>query len=445
MSRTKSKSTIQDIWKFSSIPAIEEATFNEVLEKFYDYGISGLVRENIQNSLDGKLSGENAPVIVTIKTGTVHRECLPGIEEIKGRIASLKGRNSYTRETIAHMQSKMDEVNIPYISFEDSNTKGLKGAKNTHVDSKEDTWSIYAYSKGIHIEEDDEELEKLRGGSRGVGKIASNAASDLHLMYFSNCDEEGNKHLGGNVQLIEHEYNEEFYRSTGYFTDLGLAKNALMRFFPYKNVYHEVFEKNTRGLKIIIPFIREQFRDEAEIIRSVCDSFFIAILNKKLQVNVNGKIINDETFESFMTDKLYFKEDINNIKKCFTPLYCRTLKNTEPKIITIADLDQEHKFKLYFNYDKNISKARVAIVRNIGMKIEDKKIKGNINKPFNAILIPATRNEDAFLKTLENEAHTEIVSEHIKNQNLQKNAKRFINNISKKISEILEEEEKIHN
>lgn len=35
-------------------------------------------------------------------------------------------------------------------------------------------------------------------------KIASNAVSDLHMMYFANCDEEGNKHLGATVQLIEH-------------------------------------------------------------------------------------------------------------------------------------------------------------------------------------------------------------------------------------------------
>ena len=49
----------KNLWKFSSIPGIEESTFNKVLEKFYDLGISGLVRENGQNSLDGKLPGSN--------------------------------------------------------------------------------------------------------------------------------------------------------------------------------------------------------------------------------------------------------------------------------------------------------------------------------------------------------------------------------------------------
>ena len=63
----------KNLWKFSSIPGIEESTFNKVLEKFYDLGISGLVRENVQNSLDGKLPGSNEAVIVTIKTGKINK------------------------------------------------------------------------------------------------------------------------------------------------------------------------------------------------------------------------------------------------------------------------------------------------------------------------------------------------------------------------------------
>ena len=103
----------------------------------------------------------------------------------------------------------MDDEIINYISFEDYNTKGLTGANNGQSDNKKDTWSIYAYNKGVHTEEEDENLEKSRGGSHGIGKIASNAASDLYMMYFANCDEQGNKHLGGTVQLIEHKYEDK--------------------------------------------------------------------------------------------------------------------------------------------------------------------------------------------------------------------------------------------
>lgn len=433
------------LWKFSCIPGIEESTFNKVLEKFYDLGIAGLTRENVQNSLDGKIPGNTNPVIVTIKTGKIKKEFIPGIDEIKDRISCLEGRNDYTKETIEHMQNKMNQEEVDYISFEDSNTKGLKGAKNGQSDSKEDTWSIYAYNKGVHSEEEDTTFEKSRGGSHGIGKIASNAASELHMMYFANCDEEGNKHLGGTVQLIEHKYQGKYYRSTGYFTDIEYINENITKFYPFENQFHEIFEKETRGLKIIIPFLREQFNDEKEVIKSICDSFFVAIVQEKLEVIVNDNRINSKTIKNYISNKDYYTQDIVDMKYEFTPLYFNTYMTKKPIQIKIADCEAGYNFKLYFNYNEVIPKGRVAIIRTIGMKIEDKKVKGNVNKPFNAVLIPESIIEDAYLKSLENESHTQLSFEHIKDQKLQKNAKRFINNISREISRIIEEEIKKNN
>ena len=439
------KKNNESLWKFSAIPGIEESTFNKVLERFYDLGIAGLVRENIQNSLDGKIPGETKPVIVTIRTGKVNKKDIPGLDDIKERIECLVGHNSYTKETISHMKNKMNQGEVDFISFEDYNTKGLRGAKNGQSYKAEDTWGIYAYNKGVHSEEEDSSLEKARGGSHGIGKIASNAASELHMMYFANCDEEGNKHLGGTVQLVEHKYKDKYYRSTGYFTDIKKIENKEERFYPYENTFHEIFSKNTRGLKIIIPFLREQFNNEVDIIKSICDSFFIAILENKLEVIVNDKNINSKTIKKYINDKKYYIQEISEIKEEFTPLYLNTYLTNKPSLIKIKDYEQEYSFKLYFDYNEAITKGRMAIVRTIGMKIEDKKIKNNVNKPFNAILIPETISEDAFLKSLENESHTQLSFEHIKDQKLQKNAKRFINNISKEIAKIIENEIKKSN
>ena len=435
----------KSLWKFSVIPGIEESTFNKVLERFYDLGISGLVRENIQNSLDGKIPGETEPVIVTIKTGKVNKNDIPGLDNIKERIECLVGHNSYTKETIEHMQNKMNQDEVDYISFEDYNTKGLRGAKNGQSYRPEDTWGIYAYNKGVHSEEEDSTLEKSRGGSHGIGKIAYNAASELHMMYFANCDDEGDKHLGGTVQLIEHKYKDKYYRSTGYFTDIKKIENNEERFYPYENTFSEIFKKDTRGLKIIIPFLREQFNNEVDIIKSICDSFFIAILENKLEVIVNDKNINSKTIKKYIENKKYYNQDISEMKEEFTPLYLSTYTKKKPMQVTIEDTKEKYKFNLYFNYDESIPKGRVAIIRTIGMKIEDKKVKGNVNKPFNAVLIPDSTKEDAFLKSLENESHTQLSFEHIKDQNLQKNAKRFINNISKVMAKIIEDEIKKSN
>ena len=105
------------MWEFRKITAIEEPVFNNVLERFYNLGLDGLVRENIQNSLDGKLQESNLPVEVRIKTGNIPVSEIPGIEEIKKHIESLRGENSYTKETIAHMKKEMKKEIVPFISF----------------------------------------------------------------------------------------------------------------------------------------------------------------------------------------------------------------------------------------------------------------------------------------------------------------------------------------
>lgn len=422
------------LWKFSPIPNIEESNFNKILERFYNMRVTGLTRENTQNSMDGRLIGYEGSVTLTIKTGSIKKKDIPGIEDVIARIKSLQGRNSYTRETIQHMLNKLNQDEVRYISFEDYNTRGLTGARNGQSNSAQDTWGIYAYNKGVHFEEADSERETSRGGSHGVGKIASNAASDLHMMYFANCDEHGDQHLGGTVQLIEHQYEGKYYRSSGYFTDINEDQT---RFYPYENTFNPVFAKDTRGLKIIIPFLRKEYDNENEIIKSICDSFFVSILKGKLEVNVNDEKLTSDTITSYVANPDYYNQDITEAKKIFTPLYVDTYLNQEPRELIVSDGELDFRFNLYFRYDEEIPKGRVAIVRTIGMKIEDFKVTANANKPYNAVMIGGS-DEDSYIKSLENESHTELSWEHIKDAKLQKRAKRFINNLSREMAKVIE-------
>lgn len=420
-------------WSFRKIEAIEEPVFNNTLERFYNLGIEGLVRENIQNSLDGKLPNSERPVYVDISMGVMNLTDILGIEELKEHIKSLKGENEYTKETITHMKNNMDKTQIPYISFEDSNTKGLTGAEHGELVQLGDTWGVYAYKKGVHYVEEDETVEGSRGGSHGIGKIACNAASDIHLMFFANCDAENKQYIGGTIQLMEHSMEGVNYRSTGYFT-----KVIDDVYYPFENDFSSVFQKNNRGLKIIIPYLREQFQGIAQVVRAVCDNFWLAILEGKLIVKVNDFEFDVNKIKEIVKDgSIYEEQNYGDIRKNFTPLYIDTYLNYKPSIIQISDKNKGYNFILYMMYNEQIKKGRVAIVRGIGMKIEDKKITSYVNAPFNAVLIPASSAEDMFLKSLENESHTQLSFEHIKNPAVQANAKRFINNITKEMQIIV--------
>lgn len=259
-------------FQFTSISIIEDATFDQSLEKFYNYGIEGTIKENIQNSLDARLYNNfEHPVNIKITLEKIHKSILPGIEEVFEHIHSLKGGNGYTQETVDYMKAQYNLNKVPVLTIEDSNTKGLTGAKKGQEFSKRDTFGIYAYKKGVHSIEEDSNKEQSRGGSHGIGKIANNAISDINLMYFANCDHNHNQHIGGTVHLIEHKLGNSYYRATGYYSDLN-ENNILTPFENYEN--YDILKKDTRGLKIIIPYIRKEFFDSKKIVTSICDNFF---------------------------------------------------------------------------------------------------------------------------------------------------------------------------
>jgi|AntRauTorcE11897_2_1112592.scaffolds.fasta_scaffold02001_6 hypothetical protein len=423
-------------WKFEKTNMVKETSFDQLLERFYKYGVSGLIRENIQNSLDAKKKGNNEPVEIKIDLGTISAMDIPGYDEIEERVKALKGTTSYNENVINYMQENLGKKDYNYLTFEDVNTTGLSGAEHGESDDSTTPYSAYAYSKGVHVDDnEDDEAEKIKGGSHGVGKIASNSASILNTMFFSNCDSDNFKTVGGTVQLIEHKIDGQAYRSTGFFANIEDTK-----FYPYINEkLPPIFNKDSQGLKIIIPFLRDDFYNKKEIIRSVIDSFLLAIYKNKLIAEVSNTIIDKNNLKDFLADSSYFEQEYENMKDIFAPLYYKVLDDCSPKEISIPDHDRYHKFKLYFYYDARISNGRTAVFRNVGMKIEDKKIKSFVKKPYSAILIPATSREDEFLKTLENEAHNKLGFAHIRTEGANKSANYFINQIDNVMQKFIEE------
>lgn len=427
-------------WIFSETKLIEEHDFHKSLERFYKYGINGFIRENIQNSLDARLK-DDVPVIIDISIGKVKLEEIPSIFELIPRIERLKGQNKYSKKTIEHMINKLKgpTSTLDYISIEDSNTKGLSGAKVAYNPQEANSYTAYAYARGYHFDANISR-EVVRGGSHGIGKIASNAASDLYLMFFANCDEEGYQTLGGNIQLIDHYYNEQAYRATGYFTRVLEEK-----FLAFENKgYADVFEKRTRGLKIIVPFLRDDYKNDGAIIRAIIDGFLLAFLRGDLIVNFKDKIIDQNTLESYLRNGGYYDQDFDTmmrVNQVFTPAYYDTINDfLYDEQFVVSSRKEDYSFKLFFRYDDSIPRGRTAIFRNIGMKIDDFKVFSKITASYNAVLIPQSKEGDEYLKSLENESHTELDYTHLKDQDDRENAKYFINQLHRKLQEVIDKE-----
>lgn len=427
-------------FRFYQTSGIDNFVFDRSLREFFELSIDGTIKEDIQNSLDAQLNPE-IPVGIEIRLLEVPRNEIPGIDGIFGRLSSIEKKqstlNEETRNSIKHMMKYKDVPIVKVLTFEDKNTKGLSGVdKHSNSDS---IFASYAYQKGIHIETE-VKIEQSRGGSHGVGKIANNAASALNMMFFANCDEKKEKHVGGNIHLIEHNYKGKCFKSTGFFTD---EENGI--FYPYENYgLSSIFSKDTRGLKVIIPFLHDEFFDATRIIKCVCDNFFMAILNNRLIVSIfdekgNQEIINKDSIHGIIYNNKIYQSELETRHDIDTFLYLETLQDVSPRKFAITLKTGEiMEFDLYLRKVDDITKGKMAIIRSMGMKIEDFKVKNNVKKPFNAVLLCGSK-EDKYLKSLENESHTQISHEHIKDNVMRKNAMYFINKIHSEMQKIITE------
>lgn len=399
-------------------------------------GLELTLREIVQNSLDARLF-KHKPVKLIVDLTTVDKHILPGIDEIFTRIDKLKAGNDYNFNTIKNMKSMRELKNVRMLTVEDQNTTGLSGADSPNKDSQ---FYSYAYSTGNHFKANNLETESTRGGSHGIGKIASNAASQINLMYFANNDGKGNAHLSGTVVLIDHEYKGKIFSDRGYFSKVDSDK-----IIPYKNSF-DGFEKNTRGLKIFIPYIKESFHEIKNVVKSICNNYFVTILENNLVVEVkeNGVTqleINCNTIQDIVNDEKYYKDNIIMGIEEFTPRYVDTYlnKKTQKLKVTLQKQfgNQEFNFDICLSDNPEGSKrGRIALLRSIGMKIEDYQVKGFTRYPFNAVLIGGTK-EDKFIKSLENISHTQLSSDNIENDLEKKKADNFLNSLRKSLQDFL--------
>lgn len=439
------------MWYFLKSEYPIEFNFDHSLKDFFERGVEGLVRENLQNSLDAKNLDKNLPVKVEINSGKLKMSDIPGINDLIVHINSLRSKNEYAFETIENMlkviknHQSMNQ-DIPFLSFEDSNTTGLTGVpKKDNLDT-DGSWFSYAYYRGSHHNTDMENMKSVSGGSHGIGKISSNAASNLHLMYFINKDKFGNENISGNISLIDHRIDDKCYTGNGIFTEFVKEENQIPKFYPPINKFAYPFCKESQGLKIIIPFLSPKYNNINKIVQSVCDNFFVAILDGELEVSVDEIDINKDTIADIVKDERFYPtQDRYEMRDDHTPVYVDTYLNykLDDKIIIDDKFDNSYSFNVYYQIDENIKSGRFAIVRKIGMTIENRRVSGFIhNGPFSGILIPSDIKTDSYLKKLENASHTKFEYESIANPIEAKAAKKFLQNLNDKIVEYIENSRK---
>lgn len=327
--------------------------------------IDNLAREICQNSLDAKQS-KDVPVIVSFSLKEFSVDDCSALSTLRKNVDGCKrfwgNRIKKVKENgfIEAMENAFDENKIKVLVASDYNTKGLTGIYADHDDDS--AWRSLTSSDGSTDKDDN-----TSGGNFGIGKNAPFACSIFSTVFYNTTAIDGGIGFQGTARWIS------------MIDDSGKKTQGIGHYLNYcdesnwgpitpedEDAFARHFQRSDDQFGtdvIILGFSGENEDWRTSITRAVLKNFFVAIVDKKLIVKVDGQEINDKTIGTII-DK--FKDDNGLIKSKTRQLYRAYTEPTETYYFSIME-PNDVTFKI--RIDDTFSKV-YANFRNNGMLID---------------------------------------------------------------------------
>ncbi|QYK65733.1 MULTISPECIES: hypothetical protein [Paenibacillus] len=357
------------------------------IETFKGNPWDSLAREINQNSCDARVSGSIEPVRVEFEVKELPASAFPRKDmfiNVLNQSLDYWKENAKTVSFFEQALNVMQAETIKFLKISDYNTTGLTGANQGHHGG----WHNLIKSVGSSNK------DSKSGGSFGIGKHAPFACSDLRTVFYSTKDQHGVEAFQGVSKLVTH-YDEkgEPTQGTGYYGQVEKNEPILLQ-----EQINEFFRRDETGTDVFIAGFNAEEEWETKVIRSVLESFFVAILDQKLIVKVGETEINAETIPSILGQ--YTKGESDCLSYSYYEAY--TLSNTSKFVLN--NFEGFGEIRMYILPGKDAPK-RVAMVRSTGMKIYDK---GSFRTPFkfSGVLIADGDEINEFLRKIEPPTHT---------------------------------------
>ncbi|MGQ7356244.1 hypothetical protein ACTGZM_04265 [Streptococcus suis] len=374
------------------------------INSFLDNVIDSLTREVIQNSLDAKDGDSKNPVIVTFDFGSIKPIDIPGVNTIKSVAIpnSLnfwrKKGNSGTIEYLELFKKTLDKESLNILKISDYNTIGL--------DAK--SYDALVIGNGYT-----EKPNQNAAGSKGIGKAAPFAISDLRLVFYNTVPKtDSTKHVGV-LNFVSFNLNLE--NASDITQERAIYRDSELNYIPNQISFGFPERESTEyGTDLYIIGLREIDDDwEMRILLSSVNNFLVSILENKLVVRVNEKTLDKDSLVDIIELLDSFPMGLAE-KKIFenTKNYLDALTHIDRKEFSLDNRFEKYKFiksmedgKLFLLKREPANRA-ILQTRLSGMKIYDRRsISGNIN--FTGVFRATGFEFDEFLRQLENTNHTD--------------------------------------
>lgn len=359
------------------------------LETFRGNPYPALAREPIQNSIDAR-KDPTKPVRVNFSTFKIKKEEFPNRAEYMKVLEQCISTSKKGSETEKEMKNALNELNkeeIDFIQISDYNTTGLSGSDQL----RDSDWHRLIKVVG------DSDKEETSGGAFGIGKHAPFVCSNLKVVFYSTIDTEDKFAFQGVAKLITYtDENGEPRQATGFFGE----KDKVQPIKQKKDLSTTFINKNTRteaGTDLYVAGFDYRSTWKEELIEAVISSFFVAIYEGSLEVNVGGTLISKETLHE-RVEELKVTSPKNRVIN-----YYEVLTSVEPFIE--EDFHGLGEIKFYVSNNINYHR-KVAMVRKTGMVIKEKP-NNNTPEKYAGVLLIKGAEFNKELKRVENPTHTD--------------------------------------
>lgn len=340
-------------YEFAENGGGEEVGFNDsVTTSFKGHIAYFLARESIQNIID---AASKFPVQAEFKLSKIKANNLPSPDQLKKIFEACRNYFHNNPQSISFFQKAYDAFakneKISVLKVSDFNTRGLSGSD----EDIEGNYYNFLKSSGASSK------KRGSGGSFGLGKGAYFAASSFHTIFVSSIYDSNKCVFQGKLRLVTHLKDGLKRQSTGSFGFSGQKPVRAQDKIP------EMFKRKEQGTDVYVLGFYGEDDWQDQIIKSVLNNFWLAVLRGILEVRVGDQSINSENIKSLMFK--YFSEDAKDTEESPNPLPVFIAYNDEGSKIFQETLPTLGKVSLYVLLRENYYK-KIAYFRKTGMEIQ---------------------------------------------------------------------------
>jgi hypothetical protein len=282
-------------WQFDSKDVDDGRGWNNpVISEFKHNKIKSLTCETIQNSLDNPDKQTKEPVTVVFAETTKTREQIPGIDELKSRLASCLDRSkNESEDAVEEIKVALEMASaekVPCLQISDFNTTGMAGP-----DTRGNPFHTYIKTEGSSGG------AQNRAGSHGHGKAAPLTLSDLRSIVASTNwgHSPADSLTQGRATFMTHGDEGQNFDAIGYW---GADNYKAVNNLPSQHSWL-AHPKKTLGTTITILGFQRYKNWESLVVGYALANYFPAFIRGKLVLKVGRHEVSNDTFMGYLSDQ----------------------------------------------------------------------------------------------------------------------------------------------